>query len=154
MTPAIHPDEKLVALIADRGQDPPEFIIWDAEEQEVHNKIALVPGVSFWDCVFTPDGSRLIVACSDSRFRVIDWSIGKELIALSDTTTDLECPLAVSPDGRTIAYGGHDPSLRIARALPWIHSTPNKAFYRAVDELRTISARVAEGRKLSVNEEQ
>jgi serine/threonine protein kinase/WD40 repeat protein len=154
MTPAIHPDEKLVALIADRGQDPPEFIIWDVEEQEVHNKIALVPGVSFWDCVFTPDGSRLIVACSDSRFRVIDWSIGKELIALSDTTTDLGCPLAVSPDGRTIAYGGHDPSLRIARALPWIHSTPNEAFYRAVDELRAFSARVADGKKLSVTEKQ
>ncbi len=50
--------------------------------------------------------------------------------------------MAISPDRRTIAYGGFSPSLRIARALPWESAEArDDAFYEARDELRIFTAR-------------
>jgi len=132
--PAFHPDNVIVAVIDSESR----IVIRDTDEQRDLQVIAPILGVAFWQCLFTPDGERLLVQCSDSRTRLFDWRDGRELLALSGATlTRHHCPLAVSSDGRTIAYGGHNPTMRVAKALPWdMGSRPSAAFYRAVAELR------------------
>jgi len=132
--PAFHPDNVIVAVIDSESG----IAIRDTDEQRDLQVIAPILGVTYWQCLFTPDGDRLLVQCSDSRTRLFDWRDGRELLALSGATlTRHHCPIAVSPDGRTIAYGGHNPTMRVAKALPWdMGSRPSAAFYRAVAELR------------------
>lgn len=132
--PAFHPDDVTMAVIDGESR----VIIRDTDEQRDRHVIAPILGVAFWQCLFTPDGERLLVQCSDSRTRLFDWRDGRELLSLSGTRlTRHHCPLAISPDGRTIAYGGHNPTMRVAKALPWdMGSRPSAAFYRAVAELR------------------
>lgn len=140
--PAFHPDNTLIAIIEPESG----IVVRNTDEHRQQQVIPTISGVEFWRCLFSPGGKRLLVHCSDSRTRIFDWRIGRELIALSDTTLDRQhCPLAISPDGRTIAYGGHNPSLRIAKALPWnSEAGPDANFYRAVDELRIYSSQIEE----------
>ena len=142
-TPAFHPDEKLVAIVADGGQSSPKIIVWDYDEQNVRKQIEPSPGDSFQKVLFSPDGNRLIVKCSDLTIRVFDWRLGKELFSVTDATPVGTGAFAVSPDGRAIAYASHDQTHRIAKALPWESDAPDPAFYRALAEHRALTARVA-----------
>ena len=132
--PEFHPDNAVVAVI-----DPKlGIVLRDVIEHREVQVVPAISGVMFWQCRFSPDGDRLLVQCSDSRTRLFDWRLGKELLALTGTTLSRQhCPIAMSPDGLVIAYGGHNPSLRVAKSLPCSRAAgPSDDFYRSVKKLR------------------
>ena len=136
--PAFHPDGELIAFL-EKSPASMSIVLWDSTLGQRRALIQGEPGIEFSSCVFSADGSRILTPCNDSKVRIWDWRLGKELLALSDA--NLVSMLAASPDGVTIAYAGFAPSLRIARALPWNASTRRDVdFYRAVDDFRIYTA--------------
>lgn len=54
--------------------------------------------------VYTPDGKRVLAACADDTFRILDAQTGKELFRAKEHEGALNC-IAVSPDGKWAATG-------------------------------------------------
>jgi hypothetical protein len=133
--PVFHPDGELVAFV-ETSERVSTLVIWDTRLGQRRAAIQAGAGIHFLSCAFTPDGKRVLAPCTDAKVRLWDWRLGKELLALSDVTTATRS--AVSPNGLTIAYAGWNPSLRIARALPW-NGSRDAGFYRAVDDFRIYS---------------
>ncbi len=141
--PVFHPDGKLIAF-SENWDAVSSLVLWDTTRGQRRATIKGEPGIQFpvlqWCqtcCVFSPDGSRIFAPCSDAKVRIWDWRLGKELLALSDVK--VASKVAASPDGVTIAYAGWAPSLRVAKALPWI-TRRDAHFYRAVDDFRIYTA--------------
>lgn len=138
--PQFHPDGVLVAypVIAEGGDS--RMILWDSTAGVVVASLESPAGVQFQPSFcFSPDGNRLFTGCSDAKVRIWDWR-GK-MILHSVSETQWPPVVAVSPDGLSLAYGAWQPSLRLAKALPWRGiNQRGSAFYEAVDKLRLFSA--------------
>src|SRR5262249_26542721 len=124
------------------------LILWDTTVGKRLASIRAETGVYFpsgencqVSCVFSADGNRVFIPCSDAKVRIWDWRLGKELLALSDAKQTVQ--VAAAPDGLTMAYAGWAPSLRIARALPFSGAARRDVdFFRAVDDFRIYTARI------------
>ena len=93
--PCFHPNEDLVALLAFGDDHVTRIVIGDLSTGERPMEIVAEPGVQFLRFLFTPDGNRLVVPGSDSKVRIFDWRIGKELVALTNTLVNHT--MAISP---------------------------------------------------------
>ncbi|MHB0961334.1 MAG: nSTAND1 domain-containing NTPase [Pirellulaceae bacterium] len=144
LPPIFHPDGELIAVVdgVAGSRFHSKLTLWDCNQGQTRAVVQLPAGIEFRDCTFSDDGRRLFFQCSDHRVRVIDWTLGKELIALSGGKNVDQ--LVVSPDGLTVAYAGFAPALFIAKSLPCGGDTSrNAAFYHAVDDLRLFTAQTA-----------
>ncbi len=127
--PVFHRDGELLAFVAEQEDSLSSLVLWDTALGKVRSSIQARPSVGFGQPVFSPDGNRIFM-CSNMLW-IWDWRIGKELFAISASRG-----LAASPDGVTIATAGWNPSLSIAKSLPWNKLTRGDGdLYRAVDDL-------------------
>jgi len=99
------PDEKLLAIV-DHQHD--RVLIVNANDGNTLRELSVE---SVWQARFSPDGSHLAVSTLDSTtvFNCETWQPVHQLNGHVSTVTTL----AYSPDGRHIATGGHDRSVRI-----------------------------------------
>jgi WD40 repeat protein/tetratricopeptide (TPR) repeat protein len=142
---AFHPNADLLAFVK-HGEGASSLVVWETSRGKVLTTIPAQPGVRFESCEFSNDGNRVLTACSDGMVRIWDWRLGKDLLALSDAVHTQHA--TASPDGVTLAYSGWNPSLRVAKALPWHKSTRrNGDFYRALDDLWAYSIKLSPGVK-------
>lgn len=140
--PVFHRDGDLLAFVAAPKNSPSSLILWDTALGKVRSSVQERAGVGFGHLVFSPDGNRIFV-CGNQLW-IWDWRIGKELLALPAPRG-----LAASPDGVTIATAGWNPSLRIAKALPWNKLTRGDGdLYRAVDDLWMYTAGLPRSMKM------
>ena len=96
-----HPDGKmLVSSSLDNT-----IIIWDLDAKD---KIKVINAHSdkIWNVKFTTDGKKLISGSEDQTLRVWDIKESKEIFTVEDTI-GIDC-LAISPDGKTVAWGSGD----------------------------------------------
>ena len=127
--PVFHRDGDLLAFVAAPENSLSSLILWDTALGKVRSSVQEGPEVGFGQPVFSPDGNRIFMC--GNRLWIWDWRIGKEVFALPAARG-----LAASPDGVTIATAGWNPSLSIAKALPWNKLTRGDGdLYRAVDDL-------------------
>ncbi len=127
--PVFHRDGDLLAFVAAPKNSLSSLVLWDTALGKVRSSVQEGPEVGFGQPIFSPDGNRIFMC--GNRLWIWDWRIGKEVFALPAGRG-----LAASPDGVTIATAGWNPSLSIAKALPWTNLTRGDGdLYRAVDDL-------------------
>jgi WD40 repeat protein/tetratricopeptide (TPR) repeat protein len=136
-----HPNGDLVAFVKPSENSSSTIVLWDSVLGKTRQAIQTEPGRRIRTFEFSPDGNRIFT--DDGA--IWDWRIGKELLALSGArATNAVAP---SPDGVTLALAGWNPSLRVAKALPWNKLTQrDEGFYRALDDLRTYTVHVGRSR--------
>ena len=127
--PVFHRDGDLLAFVAAPENSPSTLILWDTALGKMRSSIQAGPGVGFGHAVFSPDGNRIFM-CGDN------CASGTGGSARNFSPRSNPRYVAVSPDGVTIAAAGWNPSLSIAKALPWKNLTRGDGeLYRAVDDL-------------------
>ncbi|MBI1324761.1 protein kinase [bacterium] len=142
--PVFHRDGDLLAFVAEPENSPSRLILWDTALGTMRSSTQAGPGDAFRHAVFSPDGNRIFM-CGD-KLRVWDWRIGKELFSPSNAIN-----VAASPDGVTIATAGWNPSLGIAKALPWKNLTRDDGeLHRAVDDLWIYTAGLPRSIKMAM----
>jgi WD40 repeat protein len=85
--------------------------IWDASSGEPRGSLA-VPDSSVKSLAFSPDGTTLVMAQWDGRITLRDVNRGRE-VAASQAQGKPLLVVAISDDGRTIATGGLDGTVRL-----------------------------------------
>ncbi|HVX11023.1 MAG TPA: WD40 repeat domain-containing protein [Pirellulales bacterium] len=115
---SISPDEKW--LVTGGGNwttgDPGELIVWERQTGRVRARLA-GHRLAVWSIVFMPDGERFF--SSDSAGAVKVWNV--ETLAEERTLQHASWirPLALSPDGGTLAVGRGDGSVRLWDTSTW-----------------------------------
>lgn len=119
---AFHPGGRLLAVagidwLATSGQDG-QVVIWDLDQREVRSSLRVGQGTRSCGATalaFSIDGKTL--ACAELNGRICLWSFEADQILheLQGHTDTITC-LAYSPDGRWLASGSDDRTLRIWEA--------------------------------------
>ncbi len=112
---AIHPKSNLLYAATVRGK----IFVIDIDKETLLGEFE--NGVQVFDLVFTPDGTRLAVACSNKLIRIWDANSLKLITELTGHSNYVHA-LAFSPDGSTLVSGSGDKTVRIWKAIP---PTPN-----------------------------
>ena len=108
---AFHPINNTLYASTEGGK----IFVIDYEKQKLVGVIE--NGVAAYDLVFTPDGSRLAVACSNNLIRLWD---PKSLKLITELTghKDYVHALAFSPNGDVLVSGSGDKTVRIWKSKP------------------------------------
>jgi serine/threonine protein kinase/WD40 repeat protein len=132
-----HPDGELVAFVKPSENSSYALVLWDSALGKIRASIHTETGRRIFTIAFSPDGNRIFT--HDGT--IWDWRIGKVLFAFSGAkATNAVAP---SPDGVSLAIAGWNPSLRVAKALPWNNVTRRDGdFYRAADDLWSYTAQL------------
>jgi eukaryotic-like serine/threonine-protein kinase len=86
-------------------------------DAETHEKLADLPaGILIHGVAFSPDGSRLAVACRDNTIRLVDVATRQQVAELRGHTQYVHA-VAWSPDGTRLVSGSGDGTLRIWDSL-------------------------------------
>ena len=101
------PDSRYLAFVG----NPSTSQVWDLERNEPIPGFPRLAGA--YSTVFSGDGQRVFVGLADGTVHVIDLATGAELRTLKPHSGYVWL-LALSPDGRTIASGSSDGSVRIS----------------------------------------
>jgi outer membrane protein assembly factor BamB len=101
--PAFTADGRMV--VAEYGTDT--VTLWTTLDSDAPIKSKLPAAVQ--SAVFTPDGTGILVGCSEGPLHVLDAATGKVVRTIG--RTDVKA-FAVSPDGRTVATSCTDPNTR------------------------------------------
>ena len=97
----------MIAMALDGGGG----VVWDSDLLVERFHLQSSDGGTFKSFSFSPDSSRIVTG-SSRMVQLWDAQTGRELLTLGDLRTDVNS-VAFSPDGRTIAAGFHDGSIRL-----------------------------------------
>jgi WD40 repeat protein len=75
--------------------------VWNARDGRAVTPINACPAPH--DAGFSPDGSKLVVACGDGTVRVFDAGSGRSLTVIQATSAGFVSDAGFSPDGASIA---------------------------------------------------
>src|SRR5262249_28432417 len=100
--PALSPDDKLLAVVGPWCSDQ----VWDTATQRQVAQLEAVKGAQF-----SPDGA-LLATGSGNTVWLWDVATWQKLAPLTEPTADVAC-LDFAPDGRTLATGNTDGTLRL-----------------------------------------
>jgi WD40 repeat protein len=100
--------------------DPGELLVWELAAGRLH---ARVEGhkLAVWTIVFTRDGKRFLSSDSSGAVKIWNSETLEEERTLQHSTWIR--PLALSPDGDTLAVGRGDGSIRIWDTANWTEIT-------------------------------
>lgn len=112
---AVAPDGNRLAVGYEptRGQRDGLIIVWDGRKQkplhilDIHRRVQSL--------TFTPDSQSLALTTGERSLRgTLVWDLGdsRERLQLGDRTS-ASAPVALAPDGRTLATGGRDGLIRL-----------------------------------------
>lgn len=128
---ALSPDETW--LITGGGNwttgDPGELLVWRRSTGQVYARLA-GHRLAVWSVLFLPDGKRFVASDSSGAVKVWNLEALQEERTLSHGTWVR--PLALSPDGQTLAVGRGDGSIRLWDTVSWTESAScdgNKGFF-------------------------
>jgi WD40 repeat protein len=99
---AFSPDGKTLASVRRTGQ---QIELWNPTTGHLRSKIKGHTGV-IWDLAFSPDGTHLASACSDTMVRIWDPTRDQEARSLAEH--DDVRGVAFGPDGTYLASAGRD----------------------------------------------
>jgi len=108
---AFHPEGKLLAVASSDG-----VAVWDIGKETCELSTDL-PSIS-GSVVFTRDGRQMIVGTWDDGIKVVNASSGDVERVLDDHSDDVKC-VALSPDGKTLASGSDDDTVRLWSTETW-----------------------------------
>jgi WD40 repeat protein len=115
---AVSPDERWLVTGGGHwlGSDPGELIVWDLANRQAKTSL-LGHGGTVWSIKFTTDGKQF--AASDNTGAVKIWDT-KTLKCKKTLTHDSWIrPLAMSPDGTTLAVGQGDGIIQLWNTTRW-----------------------------------
>jgi WD40 repeat protein len=95
----------------------PEIALWDLQSGEIVRRVPVSGDVAH-KVVLTPDGRRLVAFTqSKTRFIVFDMNTGAEIGSIESDRFKFGSPIAMAPDGESVAVGLTDGTILIY-ALP------------------------------------
>jgi len=114
LTVAVSPDGRLVAA----GDYSGYIHFWQSETGQPEREPLRTNSTSVWSIDFSPDGARILAGGEDSAERVWIWNIGtgEQVFALTGHSGTVNS-VVYSPDGRFIATGSSDTTVRLWDAL-------------------------------------
>jgi len=109
---SVSPDGKRLVT-----RDPPGNIVSVRDADSGQLQLTLTGHTApIWDAAFSPDGTRLVTASTDTTAKVWDMNTGMELLTLKGHTEGL-WSTAYSPNGKQIATIGYDKTARLWDAV-------------------------------------
>jgi len=110
---AFSPGRPVLAVCSGDYNSRYEVALWDVEKDAVTGNLVHTKDV--YDCAFSPDGNRLVTACTDNSLYIWDVSSQSKLFDLVGHTSWVRhCDW--SSDGKLIVSGGADYELRLWNA--------------------------------------
>jgi WD40 repeat protein len=76
--------------------------------------------------VWSPNGKRIAVACSDSRVRIRDTRTGASYLTIVTGSATIKNSVDWSPNGKYLAIGGND---KLVRIWDVVHKKETFAYY-------------------------
>jgi WD40 repeat protein/serine/threonine protein kinase len=125
---ALSPDGKRMAA-TNAWSSTPRTLLWDLTADPPRVTYRLPGAVS---AAFSPD-SQTVVLAGDGRLTFVDAATGKEKLTHRIDTGYIK-GVAFSPDGRTLAYGSDDQTVRL-----WNYATGQKRTYAQAGRINSVA---------------
>jgi WD40 repeat protein len=99
-------------IVTVNGHDDKTLNIWDVETGMVIRTLTDNSEESVKNCMFFPDGKRILSICYDKTLKIWDIESGRKIKDLIGHLSDINC-CAILNDGRRIITGSSDRTLKI-----------------------------------------
>lgn len=109
---AFSPDSRLVGAVARTSNEPYQLALWDANTAMLTQSISFSEEIPLTSLAFSPCGQLAAIGQADGQIFLVDMSTLEEITELRGHNGSVD-HLAFSLDGRYLASGGIDGTIRI-----------------------------------------